>query len=80
MKIIKSASMDTIDAVSIDVESTFTRGLPSFTIVGMISTSISESRDRVKSALLVNDFKFPPLIPISFKYILNTISFKILTI
>ncbi|MCT7556973.1 hypothetical protein [Aliarcobacter butzleri] len=33
MKIIKSASMDTIDAVSIDVESTFTRGLPSFTIV-----------------------------------------------
>ncbi|MFY9094332.1 magnesium chelatase domain-containing protein, partial [Aliarcobacter butzleri] len=60
MKIIKSASMDTIDAVSIDVESTFTRGLPSFTIVGMISTSISESRDRVKSALLVNDFKFPP--------------------
>ncbi|MCG3662640.1 YifB family Mg chelatase-like AAA ATPase [Aliarcobacter butzleri] len=61
MKIIKSASMDTIDAVSIDVESTFTRGLPSFTIVGMISTSISESRDRVKSALLVNDFKFPPL-------------------
>ncbi|MFX4232970.1 hypothetical protein ACOL24_03850 [Aliarcobacter butzleri] len=47
MKIIKSASMDTIDAVSIDVESTFTRGLPSFTIVGMISTSISESRDSV---------------------------------
>lgn len=61
MKIIKSASLDTIDAICIDVESTFTKGLPSFTIVGMISTSISESKDRVKSALLVNDFKFPPL-------------------
>jgi magnesium chelatase family protein len=61
MKIIKSASLDTIDAISIDVESTFTKGLPTFTIVGMISTSISESKDRVKSALLTNGFKFPPL-------------------
>ena len=61
MKIIKSASLDTLDAISIDVESTFTRGLPTFTIVGMISTSISESKDRVKSALLTNGFKFPPL-------------------
>ena len=42
MKIIKCASLDTVDAVTIDVESTFTRGLPSFTIVGMISTSINE--------------------------------------
>lgn len=61
MKIIKSASLDTIDAICIDVESTFTKGLPTFTIVGMISTSISESKDRVKSALLTNGFKFPPL-------------------
>lgn len=35
--------------------------MPTFTIVGMISTSISESKDRVKSALLTNGFKFPPL-------------------
>uniref|UniRef100_UPI00404844C1 YifB family Mg chelatase-like AAA ATPase n=1 Tax=Aliarcobacter sp. TaxID=2321116 RepID=UPI00404844C1 len=61
MKIIKSASLDTIDAISVDVESTFTKGLPTFTIVGMVSTSISESKDRVKSALLINGFKFPPL-------------------
>ena len=61
MKIIKSASFDTIDAISIDVESTFTKGLPTFTIVGMISNSINESKDRVKSALLINGFKFPPL-------------------
>lgn len=42
MKIIKSASLDMVDAITIDVESTFTKGLPTFTIVGMISTSISE--------------------------------------
>lgn len=61
MKIINSASLDGIDALSINVESTFTKGLPSFTIVGLISTSIQESKDRVKSALLMNDYKFPPL-------------------
>ncbi len=61
MNIIKSASLDTIDAISINVESTFTKGLPSFTIVGLISTSIQESKDRVKSSLLINNYKFPPL-------------------
>ncbi|UTJ05877.1 YifB family Mg chelatase-like AAA ATPase [Arcobacter roscoffensis] len=61
MKIIKSASLETIEAHSVIVEATFTKGLPSFTIVGLISTSIQESKDRVKSALLTNDFKFPPL-------------------
>ena len=61
MKIIKSATLDSIEATIIDVEATFTKGMPSFTIVGMVSTSINESKDRVKSALLLNDFKFPPL-------------------
>ncbi|QKF59815.1 YifB family Mg chelatase-like AAA ATPase [Aliarcobacter lanthieri] len=61
MKIIKSATLETLDATIVDVESTFTRGMPNFTIVGMVSTNITESKDRVKSALLVNNFKFPPL-------------------
>ena len=60
MKSIKCASIDGIDAVSIDVESTFTKGLPNFNIVGMANTAIQESKERIKSALLTNDFKFPP--------------------
>ncbi|MBD3841534.1 MAG: YifB family Mg chelatase-like AAA ATPase [Campylobacterales bacterium] len=60
MKSIKSASLDNFEAVSIDVESTFTKGLPSFSIVGMANTAIQESKERIKSALLTNDFKFPP--------------------
>jgi len=60
MKSIKCASLDGIDAVSIDVESTFTKGLPNFSIGGMANTAILESKDRIKSALLTNDFKFPP--------------------
>jgi len=61
MKYIQSASLDSLDSQEVNVEATFTKGLPSFTIVGLISTSIQESKDRVKSALLTNDFKFPPL-------------------
>lgn len=60
MKSLKCASLDGIDAVSIDVESTFTKGLPSFSIVGMANTSIQESKERIKSSLLTNEFKFPP--------------------
>lgn len=60
MKIIKSATLENIDAKEVNVETTFTKGLPSFTIVGLASTVINESKDRTKSALLTNDFKFPP--------------------
>lgn len=59
MKIINSATLQTIEAKSVDVEASFTNGLPSFTIVGLASNIIQESRDRVKSALLSNEFKFP---------------------
>ncbi len=60
MKIIKSATFNEIEAQEVHVESTFTKGLPSFTIVGLVSSAITESKDRVKSALLTNEFKFPP--------------------
>ena len=61
MKKLQCACLDSIDAVCVDVEATFTKGLPSFTIVGLANSSIQESKDRVKSALLLNHFKFPPL-------------------
>lgn len=60
MKTIKSATIQNIEATSVEVEATFTNGLPSFTIVGLASSNIQESKDRVKSALLTNEYKFPP--------------------
>ena len=54
------ASFDGIDAITVNIESTFTSGLPSFSIVGLGNTAIQESKDRIKSSLLTNDFKFPP--------------------
>jgi len=60
MKKIACATYEGLDAKVVYVESTLTKGLPSFSIVGMASSSINESKERVKSALLSNDFKFPP--------------------
>jgi magnesium chelatase family protein len=60
MQKIHCATYEGLDAKVITVESTLTKGLPSFTVVGMPSISINESKERVKSALLSNEFKFPP--------------------
>lgn len=60
MKTVKCATYEGLDAKIVEVESTLTKGLPSFSIVGMVSASISEAKERVKSALLSNEFSFPP--------------------
>ena len=60
MKKLLCATYEGLDAKVVEVESTLTKGLPSFAIVGMASTDITESKERVKSALLSNDFSFPP--------------------
>ncbi len=55
------ATLEGVQAKVIEVEATFTKGLPGFAVVGLASNDIQESRERVKSALLTNDFIFPPL-------------------
>ena len=60
MKKLLCATYEGLDAKVVDVESTLTKGLPSFSIVGMASAAITESKERVKSALLSNEYSFPP--------------------
>ena len=60
MKQVCCATYEGIDAKVVQVESSLTKGLPAFNIVGIASTSINESKERVKSALLTNGFSFPP--------------------
>jgi magnesium chelatase family protein len=55
------ATLEGVNAQVIEVEATFTKGLPGFTVVGLASTDIQEAKERVKSALLTNAFIFPPL-------------------
>jgi magnesium chelatase family protein len=61
MKKLYSATLEALDAKEVEVETTFTKGLPAFSIVGLASSAIQEAKERVKSALLMNDYKFPPL-------------------
>jgi len=60
MKKVACATYEGIEAKVVHVESTLTKGLPSFSIVGIASASITEAKERVKSALLSNEFSFPP--------------------
>jgi len=53
--------LDGFESKIVSVEATLTKGLPSFTIVGLPDNSIKESKERVKSALLTNGFSFPPM-------------------
>ncbi len=55
------ATLEGIKAQEVEVEATFTKGLPSFSIVGLASSDIQEAKERVKAALIVNAFVFPPL-------------------
>ena len=55
------ATLEGAVARSIRVEASFTKGLPGFSIVGLAGNDIQEARDRVKAALITNDFVFPPL-------------------
>jgi magnesium chelatase family protein len=61
MKKVLCATLDNLDAVTVEVEVNFIRGLPKFQIVGLPSGTIQESKERVKSALISNSFRFPPL-------------------
>jgi len=61
LKRLFSATLEGPDAHKVTVEAAMTRGLPGFAIVGLPSSSIQESRDRIKAALSHSGFTFPPL-------------------
>lgn len=60
MKQLLCATFEGIDTKAVEVQFSATKGLPAFSIVGMANTAITESKERVKSALLGNGFTFPP--------------------
>ena len=61
MKKFLCATYEGLNAKVVDVELTLTKGLPSFSIVGSATALASSgSTERIKSALLSNEYKFPP--------------------
>jgi magnesium chelatase family protein len=57
--IVHSRALTGINAPEVIVEVHLSRGLPSLSIVGLPETAVKESKDRVRSAILINHFEFP---------------------
>ena len=56
---LRSASLFGIEASLVKVEVDVSFGLPAFNMVGLPNSSVRESRDRVRSAILNSGFEFP---------------------
>ena len=54
-----SATHRGLDGVLINVEVDITKGVPSFSIVGLPDTSIKESKERVRLAIVNSGYEFP---------------------
>src|SRR5205085_9199847 len=56
---VESASLLGLEAARVQVEVNLSKGLPSFTIVGLPDASVREARDRVVAAIRNTGFDFP---------------------
>lgn len=59
LAVVHSRAQIGIEAPSVTVEVHLANGLPSFSIVGLPETTVKESKDRVRSAILNCRFEFP---------------------
>ncbi|NNE37829.1 MAG: YifB family Mg chelatase-like AAA ATPase, partial [Gammaproteobacteria bacterium] len=57
--IVYSRALSGINSPLVTIEVHLSRGLPGFSIVGLPETAVKESKDRVRSALLNNQFDYP---------------------
>lgn len=57
---IKSATIRGIEAMTVDVETDISDGLPAFDMVGLLSSEVKEARERVRTALKNSGFIVPP--------------------
>lgn len=54
-----TTSLIGLEGKLVEVESDITSGMPAFNIVGLPDSSIKESKDRVRVALINSSYKFP---------------------
>ncbi len=59
LAIIHSRASVGVEAPSVTVEVHISNGMPGFTLVGLPETTVKESRDRVRSAIINSQFVFP---------------------
>ena len=56
---VTSAVYEGIDGRRVDVEADVSSGLPNFNIVGLAATTVVESKDRIKAAIINSGFEYP---------------------
>lgn len=59
LAIIHSRACVGVEAPTVTVEVHISNGMPGFTLVGLPETTVKESRDRVRSAIINSRFEFP---------------------
>ncbi len=59
LAIIHSRASVGVQAPTVTVEVHISNGMPGFTLVGLPETTVKESRDRVRSAIINSRFEFP---------------------
>ncbi len=59
LAIIHSRASIGVQAPPVTVEVHISNGMPGFTLVGLPETTVKESRDRVRSAIINSRFEFP---------------------
>jgi len=57
---VRSSAVLGIDAYIVDVETDVSRGIPSFSIVGLAKGAVKESRERVETVVKNMGYSFPP--------------------
>lgn len=60
LAIVFSRAATGLDAPLVNVETHISSGLPRLSMVGLAETEVMESKDRVRSAIINSNFKFPP--------------------
>ncbi|CAH6863756.1 hypothetical protein VCHA29O37_210042 [Vibrio chagasii] len=59
LAIINSRASVGVEAPEVTVEVHISNGMPGFTLVGLPETTVKESKDRVRSAIINSRFEFP---------------------
>ncbi len=59
LAIVHSRACVGVEAPAVTVEVHISNGMPGFTLVGLPETTVKESRDRVRSAIINSKFEFP---------------------
>jgi magnesium chelatase family protein len=60
LAIIHSRASLGVEAPEVTIEVDISHGMPGFALVGLPETTVKESRDRVRSAIMHSRFEFPP--------------------